>query len=149
MRVVCDADDTYVSGAPETLYEAFALLRSDAEARCDLKSTNLDKTSIKAGVCPAGGVEGIPAWILEAQGGGELLGIKCVGTFVAPHTQAADDWRRREEHGRAATAATGGTRGPRGTRVPRRESSRPCWTAWRPERRARARAARATRRPGR
>ena len=41
---------------------------------------------IKA-ICPAGGVDGIPAAILEQQGG-ETQGVKVVGTFVAPDTDA-------------------------------------------------------------
>ena len=46
-------------------------------------------------VCPAGGVDGIPAAILEQQEG-EIQGVKVVGTFVAPDTDAGRLYERNQ-----------------------------------------------------
>jgi hypothetical protein len=91
VRVVCDADDTYLGGKCSVLYEAFQRLRNRMETVCHLTS---NKTKIKA-LCPSGGTEGIPAWILEAQGG-EVLGVKCVGAYVGANTDDAKAWRSKQ-----------------------------------------------------
>ena len=46
-------------------------------------------------LCPRGGVEGIPAYILDAQGG-EIHGFKCVGAFVGTPTAEGTAYRSRE-----------------------------------------------------
>ena len=43
----------------------------------------------------AHGVEGIPAYILDAQGG-EIHGFKCVGAFVGTPTAEGTAYRSRE-----------------------------------------------------
>ena len=42
---------------------------------------------------PGDGVEGIPAEQLEMQGG-ELVGLKLVGVYLAPDTEAGRKWQR-------------------------------------------------------
>ena len=77
LRIACTADDTYLCGPPSTLYTDFQFVRDKLYNNCDLL-TNTEK--LKA-FCPVGGVEGIPADILDEQGG-EIFGFKCVGGYV-------------------------------------------------------------------
>ena len=86
--VECLADDTYFHGWPEELYAAFAYQLQHSLSTVGLES-NINK--LKA-LAPGGGTEGIPDYILEAQGG-EVPGLKVVGTWAAPRTAAADEWR--------------------------------------------------------
>jgi hypothetical protein len=67
---------------------AFEAVRATHKSWCNLGS-NEDK--IKAFV-PGGGTAGIPANVLQRQGG-EVLGSKCGGSYVAANTPRADAWR--------------------------------------------------------
>ena len=62
LHVVCDADDGYFSGAPEVLYRGYEYQCELVRDRVGLES---NATKVKA-VAPRGGVEGIPAGILDA-----------------------------------------------------------------------------------
>lgn len=88
MRSVSIADDSYF-GAPVGALEAgFAAVRATHAARCNLHS-NVEK--LKAFV-PSGGTDGIPTYVLDQQGG-EVLGFKCGGSYVAANTPQGDAWR--------------------------------------------------------
>jgi hypothetical protein len=93
MRMIADADDTYVGGprANNYIYNAYDALRARSADECDHKS-NLSKVKF---LNPRGGVDGIPPWILAAQGG-EIVGFKCVGGFVGPSNAASAAWRASE-----------------------------------------------------
>merc|ERR1712086_919415 len=90
-EILCQADDTYmrhprrvgVGGTEQTAADAFERLQTNRLEDCGCVSND---AKIKA-ICPAGGVDGIPAAILEQQEG-EIQGVKVVGTFVAPDTDA-------------------------------------------------------------
>ena len=95
VRVVMDADDTYLGGPPAALYPAFTRMQQDVLEHCDLRS---NASKIKA-LAPRGGTDGIPPEILAAQEG-EVYGIKCVGAFVAAERRrtasstCGTSWRR-------------------------------------------------------
>lgn len=61
--------------------------------RCGGSLRHLDSNvgKLKAFV-PAGGAAGIPAYVLREQGG-EVLGFKCGGSYVAANTPRGDAWR--------------------------------------------------------
>ena len=82
-------DDTSVGGPRKSFYADFATLRRNAFHDCDLLST-LPKIRV---FNPLGGVQGIPAWILEAQGG-EIFGFELVGAFVGAATPSGVKYRR-------------------------------------------------------
>ena len=80
-RYVCQSDDTYCLGHPSYLYQDFSNMRDKVERECDLISA---PAKIKA-IAAKGGTNGIPAWILDAQGG-EIHTFKCVGAYI--HTDS-------------------------------------------------------------
>ena len=64
-------------------------LKANRKALCNTVS-NVKKVKYFR---PGGGVEGIPAEQLEMQGG-ELVGLKLVGVYLAPDTEAGRKWQR-------------------------------------------------------
>lgn len=81
LHSVSIADDSYFGARVGVLAGAFEAVRATHKACCNLDS-NEDK--IKAFV-PGGGTAGIPDNVLQRQGG-EVLGFKCGGSFVAANT---------------------------------------------------------------
>ena len=79
-RIVADADDT-MYGGPNAGADIDKIWRIVGED-CDAEST-LDKVR---GLCPLGGTEGIPDWILENQEG-EIHGLICVGAVFCADTE--------------------------------------------------------------
>ena len=81
-RYVCLADDTMTGGHSDFVYDDFGYMREFVEGACDATSN----PSKLIAMCPSGGVEGIPAGILEAQGG-EVHGFICVGMVISASTE--------------------------------------------------------------
>ena len=84
--VFLDTSIRAASADAENVHEA---LKANRKALCNTVS-NVKKVKYFR---PGGGVEGIPAEQLEMQGG-ELVGLKLVGVYLAPDTEAGRKWQR-------------------------------------------------------
>ena len=80
---VIQADDTSIRAASADAENVHKALKANRKALCNTVS-NVKKVKYFR---PGGGVEGIPAEQLEMQGG-ELVGLKLVGVYLAPDTEA-------------------------------------------------------------
>ena len=86
---VIQADDTSIRAASADAENVHKALKANRKALCNTVS-NVKKVKYFR---PGGGVEGIPAEQLEMQGG-ELVGLKLVGVYLAPDTEAGRKWQR-------------------------------------------------------
>ena len=86
---VIQADDTSIRAASADAENVHKALKANRKALCNTVS-NVKKVKY---LRPGGGVEGIPAEQLEMQGG-ELVGLKLVGVYLAPDTEAGRKWQR-------------------------------------------------------
>ena len=87
---VIQADDTSIRAASaDAENDVHKALKANRKALCNTVS-NVKKVKYFR---PGGGVEGIPAEQLELQGG-ELVGLKLVGVYLAPDTEAGRKWQR-------------------------------------------------------
>ena len=86
---VIQTDDTSIRAASADAENVHKALKANRKALCNTVS-NVKKVKYFR---PGGGVEGIPAEQLEMQGG-ELVGLKLVGVYLAPDTEAGRKWQR-------------------------------------------------------